>query len=168
MICDDFSSLYADGVHIGDQSGFTAVSNVMEIPKMATYFAINCSNNGFFSGLMGANPDGTLYTDTQWKVYQQVRTKSNLNAGVEPVGWMLPEFNDTAWKKAIIVLDNVTPRTISWQPKIHTEISSKAVWIGATPQTNPSKNDRSILYFRRNLGKCLFQFDVIEYCFWFQ
>ena len=155
MICDDFSSLYADGVYIGKQSGFTAVSNVMEIPKMATTFAVNCSNNGFFAGLMGATRDGKLWTDTQWKVYQRVRTKNNLNSGVEPEGWMLPEFDDSSWQKAIVVLDNNSTRTQNWQPKLHPELNSKAVWIGATPQTNPSKQDRSVLFFRRNLGRYL-------------
>ena len=162
MICDDYSTLYADGVEIGTQNGWKAVSNLMEIPKMATVFAISCANGGSFSGLMGSSfPTGRLITDERWKMYRvknAVGKKNSMDA-VPPENWMMPEYDDSGWQHAVKILDNKSPRAVNWLPQVHEEIKSNAWWIGVVTESEllampekERKQDRSTLLFRRRLG----------------
>jgi hypothetical protein len=141
MICDDNSTLYADGQYIDRQNGFTIASNYMPIPKMATMFAIACSNKGKYGGFLGSSTDGRLVTDAQWKVSSKL---------VE--GWNQPSFDDSHWINSYIVDNNVSPHTHGWiaQP----QIASYASWIGGAPTGNPYKKPLSTQYFRRNID-CL-------------
>lgn len=144
MICDDNSTLYADGVFIDKQVGFTIASNIMPIPKMATMFAIACTNKGKYGGLLGSSADGRLITDAQWKVSTELIP-----------GWNSPDFDDSNWQNSYIVDNNVSPITHGWlaQPSINSEAS----WIGGTSKGIPyNKKPLTTHYFRRNIN-CLWK-----------
>jgi len=141
MICDDNSTLYADGVYIDKQNGFTVASNYMPIPKMATMFAIACTNRGKYGGLLGSSTDGRLITDSQWKVSKTLVPN-----------WNSPTLDDSSWLNSYEVDNNGKPKTHGWvaQP----QISSAAWWIGGTTKGIPYEKPRTTYYFRRNIG-CL-------------
>lgn len=142
MICDDNATLYADGIEIGRQKGFITVSKPMPIPKMATTFAVACTNKGAFGGLLGSTIDGRLITDPSWKVN-----------GEYIDGWYNPTFDDSTWKGASIIDNNIKPTTHGW--RVQKTVSRDAVWIGNDTVWR-TEAVYTTQYFRRKIG-CLWK-----------
>ena len=170
MVCDDNSTLYADGIWIGTQgtggarnTAFNDPSNPLEIPKMATVFAVACQNAGGYTGFLGSTKSGALLTDSQWKVHNINHKKFYKYDPVLPDGWFEPEYDDSDWTNALVIVDNkdrTSQPYASWVPKLQKSISTDAVWIGAVAQPliktgdkDVDKKDISVLLLRRKLGK---------------
>ena len=136
--CDDVQKIYADG-QILDKEGKWWTDLRVKVPTMTKVIAISCRNKGGPAGILASTPNERLLTNTTWKCSSTYYSN-----------WNSVKFDDSKWKPAVVVDNNVKPIHHGWVARKN--ISSKAVWISSQPK-DVKKN--VFIYCRLKLGKLL-------------